>query len=64
MLDIFTRREKHVIVLMCITVILIIFSGVDQQTLNDYEMLFMLLFVVPIGVYIATDPERRTNNNP
>ena len=57
----FTRREKHVIVLMCITVILIIFSGIDQQTLNDYEILFMFLFVVPIGIYIATDPQRRTS---
>lgn len=59
MINIFTRREKHVIVLLCITVISIIASGVDQQTLNDYEILFMFLFVVPVGIYIATDPERR-----
>jgi len=58
----FTRREKHVAVLLGITVILITLSGVDQETLNNYELLWLLFYVAPIGLYIATDPERRSQH--
>jgi hypothetical protein len=63
MMNIFTRREKHVAWFAGITVILIILSGVDQSTLNAYEIPFMFFVVVPIGIYIAIDPERKPKAN-
>lgn len=57
----FTRREKHVAIIGALSVLIIIFSNVDQSTLNGYELLWLLFFVVPIGIYIITDPERRKN---
>lgn len=54
-----TRREKHFIAVFILTVLIILFSGVDQQTINDYEFLWLLFYVAPLGLYIATDPERR-----
>lgn len=55
----FTRREKHIVIILVVTLVSILFSGVDQQTLNDHEYLFLLFYVAPLGVYIATDPQRR-----
>ena len=55
-----TRREKHVLIIFFITLLGIILSGVDQQTINHYELLWLLFYVAPLGLYIATDPERRT----
>jgi hypothetical protein len=34
-----TRREKHVLIIAAITIVMIIASGVDQETLNQYEYL-------------------------
>lgn len=51
-----TRREKHVITVAAI--VAIIFLSIPQQILNDWEYLYLLCFVAPIGFYIATDPER------
>jgi len=58
-MNIFTRREKYVIIIFVVTVLAIIASGVDQQTLNDYEFIWLFFYVVPIGIYIATDPAHR-----
>ncbi len=54
-----TRREGHVLVIMALAVLLLVITGIDQQTLNDHEYLGLFFFVLPIGLYIATDPERR-----
>lgn len=51
-----TRREK--IVLTVAIIVAIIFIFIPQQVLNDWEYLYLLCFVAPIGFYIATDPER------
>lgn len=55
---IFTPREKHVLTIAILTLLAIIVSGVDQQTLNDYELIWLIFYVFPLGLYIATDPAR------
>lgn len=52
-----TRREKHVLI-VCV-ILLIILAFIPQQTINNAEPIYTLLIVTPIGLYIATDPERR-----
>lgn len=51
-----TRREK--IVLTIAAIVAFVFIFIPQQVLNDWEYLYLLCFVAPIGFYIATDPER------
>ncbi len=55
-MNIFTRRERHIVLI----VILLspIFLILDQQTINDWELAWLLFFVLPAGIYILTDPER------
>jgi hypothetical protein len=53
---ILTRREKHVLTVAAIVAFIFIF--IPQQILNDWEYVYLLCFVAPIGFYIATDPER------
>lgn len=55
-MDIFTRREK--IVLVIALVFLLAFITFPALLNPDYEILYMLLIVVPIGLLIATDKER------
>lgn len=52
-----THREKHVLI-ACI-ILLIILAFIPQQTINNAEPIYTLLIATPIGLYIATDPERR-----
>ena len=55
--NIFTRREKIVVGLF---LVLLLAFFVFPALLNpDYEILYLLLIVVPVGLLIATDPERR-----
>jgi hypothetical protein len=56
MLNIFTRREKIVVGLFL--VLLLAFCIFPALLNPDYEILYMLLIVVPVGLLIATDPER------
>lgn len=51
-----TRREK--VVLTAAAIAFIVFIFIPQQILNNWEYLYLLCFVAPIGFYIATDPER------
>lgn len=51
-----TRREKTTLIIAAILAILFIF--IPQQVLNEWEYLPLLCIVFPIGIYIATDPER------
>lgn len=57
-----TRREKHVLIIAILTILIIIVSGIDQQTLNDYEYAWLLFYVLPMGLYIVTDPARRSKS--
>ena len=55
--NIFTRREKIVVGLF---LVLLLAFFIFPALLNpDYEILYLLLIVVPVGLLIATDPERR-----
>lgn len=56
MLNIFTRREKIVVGLF---LVLLLAFFIFPALLNpDYEILYTLLVVVPVGLLIATDLER------
>jgi hypothetical protein len=54
-----SKREKHFIVIVFVSGILIMWFGKNIQANDELELLYMLFFVVPVGVYIATDLERR-----
>ncbi len=54
-----THREKHITVIALITILIILASGIDQETLNQYELLWLLFYVTPLGLYLLTDPNRR-----
>jgi len=51
-----TKREKTTLIIAAFIAIAFIF--IPQQVLDGWEVLFLLLIVFPIGIYIATDPER------
>jgi hypothetical protein len=53
-----TKREK--IVLFFIVLLYIASLIVPQQIIKDYEILLIILIVSPLGMLIATDPQRRT----
>ena len=53
----FTKREKIVLLLWALA-LPIVFT-IPQQTLNQYEFLWLIFFITPIGILIATDPERK-----
>lgn len=55
----FTKREKHVAVIFIVVIGLIFAFGNHLQSIEGAEHFFLLLFVLPLGAYIATDPERR-----
>jgi hypothetical protein len=55
----FTRREKHVTMLLCLSVLFIIFFGEYLPSNDIYQYLWLIFFVVPLGIYVATDPERK-----
>ena len=56
MLDIFTRREIHV--LIALTAILVLGMFVGYQTLEDWSLPAMIFIVLPLGIYLVTDQER------
>lgn len=51
-----TRREK--ITLIIAAFFAVIFLFIPQQVLNEWEYLYLFFIVFPLGMYIATDPER------
>lgn len=53
----FTKREIIVLIVFCLLIPLTL--AIPPQLRTDYEILFLLFVVTPIGVLIATDPERR-----
>lgn len=53
-----TKREKIVAVVMGI-LILLIFIIPPNLLKDEYEYLWLFIVVIPIGILIATDPERR-----
>jgi len=63
MFNFFTRREKHVFVVIVLTFAVLFWaftkSLIDQQTLEDWALVWLILYVLPLGIYILTDRERR-----
>ena len=55
----FTRREKHVAVVFTLSILLMLLFGKRLPDNEIYEYVWLIFFVVPLGIYIATDPERR-----
>jgi hypothetical protein len=54
-----TRREKHLLIIAVITLAAVFALRLDQETLNNYEYLWLIFYVAPLGIYALTDPERR-----
>jgi hypothetical protein len=55
-----TRREKHALAIM--SVLMLICACFDQQRINDWEVFYLVVVVLPLGLYIATDPDQIENN--
>lgn len=51
-----THREKTTLIIAAILALILLF--IPQQIINEWEYLSLLCIVFPIGIYIATDPER------
>lgn len=56
-----TKREKTTLIIVAILAIIFLF--IPQQVINEWEYLTLLIIVFPIGIYIATDPERMHKDN-
>lgn len=56
MMPMFTRREKIVIILFA--VILVLSVAIPQPIIHEYQSLILVLTVLPLGILILTDPER------
>lgn len=54
----FTRRQKHALLAFLALYLASLF--VPQYLLDQHQTVLLLLIVLPIGFYIATDPEART----
>lgn len=76
MFDFFTRREKHVVIIVVLTIVALAIASqvrvIDPHTFlqkrlldlgslpswEDWAMYPMLLYVLPLGIYLVTDRER------
>jgi len=54
-----TRREKQVIGVAAFMAIAFLIARPPLEFIKDWEWLFLIVVVGPLGFYIATDPERR-----
>lgn len=52
----FTKREKRCLYILLL--ILPIYLFIDQRILDRFEVISLIVFALPLGLYIATDPER------
>lgn len=51
-----TKREK--IVLGIFAILCIVSGFTPQKIINDWEYVYLLCILTPLGLYILTDPER------
>ena len=51
-----TRREK--VVLIATALVFIGLLVIDRRVVQEWELAFLLFFVLPVGVYLLTDKER------
>lgn len=52
-----TRREKHFLIAAALIALYFVFN--PARIPEDQEIFYLLFIVVPLGFYLATDPERR-----
>lgn len=59
-----THREKHVLGILLLTLIALgvaIETGITNQTIiNEWEVVWLLFYILPLGIYLVTDRERRS----
>ena len=51
-----TKRERVALVIAAFLAVIFLF--IPQQVLNEWEYLYLFFIVFPLGMHIATDPER------
>jgi len=56
MLDFLTKREKHV--LLAAFLVWCVAMVVPQRVLDQYELLYYLVILIPLGIYLLGDRER------
>lgn len=52
-----TRREKHLLIILALTLPILIIT--KFETIIENELAWLILYVAPLGFYIAIDPERK-----
>ena len=53
----FTKREKRAL-LIAVAVVLPALLFLDQQAIDKWEIAWNIFVVLPLAIYIITDPER------
>jgi hypothetical protein len=56
-----TRREKHLLIAAALIVLYFVFN--PARIPEDQEIFYLLVIVVPLGFYLATDPEHKRKGN-
>lgn len=56
-----TKREK--IFIVTLGVLIFILAFIPQDIVDNYEVLLLVVVLLPLGLMIATDPERRKKGN-
>ena len=54
-----TRREKHVLFIAALILLIMIIIRPSQAAVLQVELFYLFLVVLPLGFYLALDPERR-----
>jgi len=61
-----THREKHVLIVAAVIALILAIGSLlapskeaFTQFLRDWELVYLLVIVGPLGFYVASDPERR-----
>ena len=53
------KEAADATVLVLVGILVIILLPIPQEVINDWEPLFLIFVVFPLGLLVATDPERR-----
>lgn len=56
-----TRREKTALTIAAFFAVIFIF--IPQHILDGWELLYLFLVVLPLGIYVISDPERIHKEN-
>lgn len=53
-----TRREKRVLIAALVLALIFVVVRPSYETVQEWEYFLWFIVVAPLGLYIATDPER------